>query len=212
MRPISCVRCSTRPRNSPASYTPPPRDPADPNHANDVRLRMIADHTRSSLMLISDGVTPGNEGRGYVLRRLIRRAVRALRLMGVDTAVLPELLPVSRDAMKGVYPIVAEDFERIARIAYAEERAFSRTIASGTIRLDDALKSAQAEGHNLSGDDAFTLHDTFGFPIDLTLEIASEAGLAVDEKRFRELMTEQRTRAQKDAKSKKGGHADLSVF
>ncbi|ALD63983.1 alanine--tRNA ligase [Glutamicibacter soli] len=187
-------------------------DPEDPNHANDVRLRMIADHIRSSLMLISDGVTPGNEGRGYVLRRLIRRAVRAMRLMGVDTEVLPELLPVSRDAMKGVYPIVEEDFERIARIAYAEERAFRRTIASGTTRLDEALTHAKAEGHDLSGDDAFALHDTYGFPIDLTLEIASEAGLAVDEARFRELMNEQRTRAQKDAKAKKSGHADLSVY
>ncbi|MFJ2351978.1 alanine--tRNA ligase [Glutamicibacter sp. NPDC087673] len=187
-------------------------DPADPNHATDVRLRMIADHIRSSLMLISDQVTPGNEGRGYVLRRLIRRAVRAMRLMGVDTEVLPELLPVSRDAMKGVYPEVEADFERIARIAYAEERAFRRTIASGTTRLDEALGHAKEEGKNLSGDDAFTLHDTFGFPIDLTLEIAAEAGLSVDESRFRELMNEQRTRAQKDAKAKKAGHADLSVY
>ncbi|MDR4532734.1 alanine--tRNA ligase [Glutamicibacter sp. PS] len=187
-------------------------DPEDPNHANDVRLRMIADHVRSALMLISDGVTPGNEGRGYVLRRLIRRAVRAMRLMGVDSEVLPQLLPVSRDAMKGVYPQVESDFERIARVAYAEERAFRRTISSGTTRLDEALEQAKAAGTNLSGDDAFTLHDTYGFPIDLTLEIASEAGLSVDEKRFRELMTEQRTRAQKDAKAKKAGHADLSVF
>ncbi|MGR6902206.1 alanine--tRNA ligase [Glutamicibacter sp. BSL13] len=187
-------------------------DPADPNHANDVRLRMIADHIRSALMLISDGVTPGNEGRGYVLRRLIRRAVRAMRLMGVESEVLPQLLPVSRDAMKGVYPEVEADFERIARIAYAEERAFRRTIASGTTRLDEALAHAKAEGANLSGDEAFALHDTYGFPIDLTLEIASEAGLAVDESRFRELMSEQRTRAQKDAKAKKSGHADLSLY
>ncbi|MCW4464788.1 alanine--tRNA ligase [Glutamicibacter sp. MNS18] len=187
-------------------------DPEDPNHANDVRLRMIADHIRSSLMLISDGVTPGNEGRGYVLRRLIRRAVRAMRLMGVDTEVLPELLPVSRDAMKGVYPIVEQDFERIARIAYAEERAFRRTIASGTTRLDEALTDAKTAGANLSGDDAFALHDTYGFPIDLTLEIAAEAGLSVDEHRFRELMNEQRTRAQKDAKAKKSGHADVAVY
>ena len=187
-------------------------DPSDPHHTDDVRMRMVADHIRSSLMLISDGVSPGNEGRGYVLRRLIRRAIRAMRLMGVETAVLPELLPVSRDAMKGVYPIVETDFERIARIAYAEERAFLRTIASGTTRLEEAMSQSKAKGESLSGEDAFTLHDTFGFPIDLTLEIAAEAGLSVDEAKFRALMTEQRTRAQKDAKAKKAGHADLTVF
>ncbi|RZU61477.1 alanine--tRNA ligase [Zhihengliuella halotolerans] len=187
-------------------------DPSDPNHANDVRLRMIADHIRSSLMLISDGVVPGNEGRGYVLRRLIRRAVRAMRLMGVEEAVLPELLPVSRDAMKGVYPEVEADFARISRIAYAEERAFLRTIASGTARLEEALVEAKSDTGKLSGDVAFQLHDTYGFPIDLTLEIAGEAGLSVDEPTFRELMLEQRQRAQQDARAKKAGHADLTVF
>jgi alanyl-tRNA synthetase len=187
-------------------------DPADPHHTDDVRLRVVADHIRSSLMLISDGVTPSNEGRGYVLRRLIRRAVRAMRLLGVDTAVLPDLLPVSRDAMKGVYPEVETDFGRISRIAYAEEKAFLRTIASGTARLEDAVAASKAAGGALSGEDAFTLHDTFGFPIDLTLEIAGEAGLEVDESRFRALMLEQRERAQKDSRQKKAGHADLTVF
>ena len=105
---------------------------------------MVADHIRSSLMLISDGVSPSNEGRGYVLRRLIRRAVRAMRLLGVETAVLPELLPVSRDAMKGAYPEVETDFARIARIAYAEEKSFLRTIASGTARLEEAVKESKA--------------------------------------------------------------------
>ncbi|MBG6083446.1 alanine--tRNA ligase [Zhihengliuella flava] len=187
-------------------------DPQDPNHANDVRLRMIADHVRSSLMLISDGVSPGNEGRGYVLRRLIRRVVRALRIMGVETPVFPELLPVSRDAMKGVYPEVEADFERISRVAYAEERAFLRTIAAGTTRLEEALTEARRDSGSLSGDVAFQLHDTYGFPIDLTLEIAGEAGLSVDEASFRELMSEQRQRAQQDARAKKAGHADLTVF
>ncbi|MGJ9402077.1 alanine--tRNA ligase [Arthrobacter sp. KK5.5] len=187
-------------------------DPADPHHTDDVRLRVVADHIRSSLMLISDGVTPSNEGRGYVLRRLIRRAVRAMRLLGVDTAVLPELLPVSRDAMKGVYPEVESDFARISRIAYAEEKAFLRTIASGTARLEDAVSASKTAGRALSGEDAFALHDTYGFPIDLTLEIAGEAGLAVDESRFRALMLEQRQRAQKDSRQKKAGHADLTVF
>ena len=187
-------------------------DPEDPHHADDVRLRVVADHVRSALMLISDGVTPSNEGRGYVLRRLIRRAVRAMRLLGVDQPVLPELLPVSRDAMKGVYPVVEEQFERIARVAYAEERSFLRTIASGTTRLEEALKGARAAGAALSGEDAFTLHDTYGFPIDLTLEIASEAGLGVDRETFTSLMEEQRQRAKKDAKSKKTGHADLTLY
>ncbi|MEE1621117.1 alanine--tRNA ligase [Zafaria sp. J156] len=187
-------------------------DPADPHHTDDVRLRVVADHVRSALMLISDGVVPSNEGRGYVLRRLIRRAVRAMRLLGVDDAVLPELLPASRDAMKGVYPVVEEDFARISRIAYAEEKAFLRTIASGTARLEEAVRQSRTAGTALSGEDAFALHDTYGFPIDLTLEIAAEAGLAVDETRFRDLMGEQRQRARQDAKAKKAGHADLTVF
>ncbi|WP_400158966.1 alanine--tRNA ligase [Arthrobacter sp. BPSS-3] len=186
--------------------------PEDPHHTDDVRMRVVADHIRSALMLIADGVTPSNEGRGYVLRRLIRRAVRSMRLLGVEKACLPELLPASRDAMKGVYPIVETDFDRISRIAYAEEKAFLRTIASGTARLEDAVKESKSAGRPLSGADAFTLHDTYGFPIDLTLEMAEEAGLKVDEPEFRKLMLEQRQRAQADAKGKKGAHADMSAF
>ncbi|MBJ2119917.1 alanine--tRNA ligase [Arthrobacter sp. MSA 4-2] len=186
--------------------------PDDPHHTDDVRMRVVADHIRSSLMLIADGVTPSNEGRGYVLRRLIRRAVRAMRLLGVEKPCLPELLPASRDAMKGTYPEVEKDFERIARIAYAEEKAFLRTIASGTARLEEAVKESKAANRPLSGSDAFALHDTYGFPIDLTLEMAEEAGLAVDAEGFRTLMLEQRQRAQADARGKKAGHADLSVF
>lgn len=187
-------------------------DPADPHHADDVRLRVVADHIRSALMLIADGVAPSNEGRGYVLRRLIRRAVRAMRLMGVEKPCLPALLPVSRDAMKGFYPAVEEDFERISRIAYAEEKSFLRTIASGTARLDEAVTESKAKNQPLSGAEAFALHDTYGFPIDLTLEMAAEAGLAVDETGFRALMLEQRQRAQADSREKKSGHADLSAF
>lgn len=187
-------------------------DPEDPNFSHDMRLRYIADHTRSALMLISDGVVPGNEAGGYVLRRLIRRAVRAMRLMGVTTAVLPELLPISRDAMRGTYPEVAEDFERISRIAYSEERAFMRTIAAGTTRLESSVAKAKASGTHLSGGAAFELHDTYGFPIDLTLEMAQEAGVSVDQNKFVELMQEQRDRARKDAKTKKTGHADTSLY
>ncbi|WP_299165753.1 alanine--tRNA ligase [uncultured Arthrobacter sp.] len=184
----------------------------DPHHQDDVRMRVVADHVRSALMLITDGVTPSNEGRGYVLRRLIRRAVRAMRLLGVERACLPDLLPVSRDAMKGVYPEVEQDFERISRIAYAEEKAFLRTIASGTARLGEAVRESKSAGRNLSGEDAFSLHDTYGFPIDLTLEMAEEAGVKVDAEGFRALMLEQRQRAQADARGKKAGHADMTVF
>ncbi|MFW0111750.1 alanine--tRNA ligase [Rothia sp. CCM 9416] len=185
----------------------------DEGYDDDVRMRVVADHIRSSLMLIADGVTPSNEGRGYILRRLMRRAIRAMRLLGVTEPCLPVLFPASRDAMAGAYPYVADDFERISRIAYAEERAFLKTIESGTERLEGAVKAAQAAGQNLvSGAEAFALHDTYGFPIDLTLEMAAEAGLTVDEKEFRALMEEQRHRAQADAKAKKGGMADLSVF
>ncbi|MFI7493500.1 alanine--tRNA ligase [Kocuria sp. M4R2S49] len=186
--------------------------PEEEGYDDDVRMRVVADHVRSSLMLIADGVSPSNEGRGYILRRLLRRAIRAMRLMGVTEPCLPVLLPASRDAMRGVYPYVAEDFERISRIAYAEERAFLKTIESGTTRLNEAVAGARRQGRTVSGAEAFALHDTYGFPIDLTLEMAAEAGVAVDETAFRGLMEEQRHRAQQDARAKKGAHADLSVF
>ena len=183
----------------------------DEGYEDDVRMRVVADHIRSSLMLIADGVTPSNEGRGYILRRLMRRAIRAMRLLGVTDPCLPVLFPASRDAMKGAFPYVADDFERISRIAYAEEKAFLHTIETGTERLEEAVAAAKKDGSNaVSGAEAFALHDTYGFPIDLTLEMAAEAGVKVDEKSFRELMAEQRHRAQADAKAKKGAFADLS--
>ena len=185
--------------------------PKDEGYEDDVRMRVVADHIRSSLMLIADGVTPSNEGRGYILRRLMRRAIRAMRLLGVTEPCLPVLFPASRDAMKGAFPYVADDFERISRIAYAEEKAFLHTIETGTERLEEAVAAAKKDGSNaVSGAEAFALHDTYGFPIDLTLEMAAEAGVKVDEKSFRELMAEQRHRAQADAKAKKGAFADLS--
>ena len=185
--------------------------PEDPGYEDDVRMRVVADHIRSSLMLIADGVIPSNEGRGYILRRLMRRAIRAMRLLGVTEPCLPILFPASRDAMAGAFPYVADDFERISRIAYAEEKAFLHTIETGTERLEEAVATAKKDGSNsVSGAEAFALHDTYGFPIDLTLEMAAEAGVKVDEKAFRELMAEQRQRAQADAKAKKGSFADLS--
>ncbi len=180
---------------------------------DDVRMRVVADHVRSALMLIGDGVTPSNEGRGYVLRRLLRRSVRAMRLLGVDEPTLPHLLPVSRDAMGASYPELISDFERIGRTAYAEEEAFRRTLVTGTTILDTAVKAAKDAGDTmLRGEQAFALHDTYGFPIDLTLEMAAEQGLKVDEQGFRDLMRTQRERARADAKSKKGAHADLTIY
>jgi alanyl-tRNA synthetase len=183
------------------------------DHEADVRLRVVADHVRSGLMLIGDGVTPGNEGRGYILRRLLRRAVRSMRLLGVDTATLPELLPVSRDAMSGSYPELATDFARISAVAYAEEEAFRRTLSSGTALFDTAVREAKAAGTPaLSGEQAFSLHDTYGFPIDVTLEMAAEQGVTVDEAGFRALMQQQRDRARADARAKRTGSVDVLAY
>jgi alanyl-tRNA synthetase len=182
-------------------------------HEDDVRLRVVADHVRSALMLMTDGVTPSNEGRGYVLRRLLRRTVRAMRLLGVESATFPELFPASRDAMKAAYPEVAIEFDRIAQLAYAEEETFLRTLAAGTSILDTAVSNTRKSGSGeLAGDTAFLLHDTYGFPIDLTLEMAEEAGLSVDRAAFDALMADQRARAKADAKAKKTALADLSVY
>ena len=186
---------------------------ATESHPDDVRLRVIADHVRTALMIIGDGVTPSNEGRGYVLRRIMRRAIRSMRLLGWQEPALPELLPVARDCMAPSYPEVAEEYDRISSYAYAEEEAFLATLRQGTTILDVAISDARAaKAPALSGDKAFQLHDTYGFPIDLTLEIAAEQGLSVDTDEFRRLMTEQRTRAKADAQARKTGHADLSSY
>lgn len=183
------------------------------SHEDDVRLRVVADHVRSALMLMVDGVTPSNEGRGYVLRRLLRRTVRAMRLLGVEAATFPELFPASRDAMKAAYPEVAIEFDRVSQLAYAEEETFLRTLAAGTSILDTAVSNTRKAGSGqLAGDTAFLLHDTYGFPIDLTLEMAEEAGLSVDRAAFDALMADQRSRAKADAKAKKTALADLSVY
>ncbi|OZM73029.1 alanine--tRNA ligase [Amycolatopsis antarctica] len=183
------------------------------DHTDDVRFRVIADHARSGVMLIGDGVTPGNDGRGYVLRRLLRRIVRSMRLLGVHEPVLPEFAAVVRDAMGPSYPELVTGFDRIADIMRAEEEAFLTTLTSGSRIFDLAAEQTKAGGGAiLAGDKAFQLHDTYGFPIDLTLEMASEQGLRVDEDGFRTLMQEQRDRAKADAASRKSGHGDLSVY
>ncbi|HEY7225191.1 MAG TPA: alanine--tRNA ligase [Micromonosporaceae bacterium] len=187
---------------------------ASQSHPDDVRLRVIADHIRTALMLIGDGVIPANEGRGYVLRRIMRRAIRAMRLLGwQEGPSLPQLLPVARDCMAPSYPELAEEFGRISSYAYGEEESFLATLRAGTTILDTAIaETKRARKKKLPGDRAFQLHDTYGFPIDLTLEIAAEAGLGVDEKTFRELMAKQRAAAKADAAARKTGHADLSSY
>ncbi len=180
---------------------------------DDVRLRVVADHIRSSLMLIGDGVTPSNDGRGYVLRRLLRRSVRSMRLLGVTDLIFEKLFTASMNAMKASYPELETDFDRILRTAKAEEETFLRTLTSGSAVLEEELESVKANGaKQLPGDVAFLLHDTYGFPIDLTLEIAEEAGLTVDRDGFKALMAEQRDRAKADARAKKLGGVDLGIY
>ncbi len=184
---------------------------ADPG--DDVRFRVIADHARTSVMLIGDGVTPSNEARGYVLRRLLRRVVRSVRLFGVTEPVLSDITAVVRDTMGPSYPEIDADYQRIEAIARAEEEAFLATLSAGSRIFDLAVaRTRQAGGLQLSGDQAFQLHDTYGFPIDLTLEMAAEAGLSVDEAGFRTLMAQQRERAKADAAARRSGHGDLSEY
>jgi alanyl-tRNA synthetase len=180
---------------------------------DDVRLRVVADHVRSALMLIGDGVTPANDARGYVLRRLLRRVVRAMRLLGVEAPVFKKLFTASKDAMKESYPELETDFERILRTAVNEEEAFLRTLNSGLLVLDEEIaKANRSKAKSLTGDSVFLLHDTYGFPVDLTFEIAQEAGLDIDRDKFTSLMNVQRQRAKDDAKQKRSTNADLSVY
>ncbi|GAB3279830.1 alanine--tRNA ligase [Parasphingorhabdus pacifica] len=183
------------------------------DHTDDVRFRVIADHARSGVMLVGDGVTPGNDGRGYVLRRLLRRIVRSTRLLGVQEPVLGEFSKIVRDAMSPSYPELVTEFDRIDSVMRNEEEAFLATLSTGSKIFDVAVaETRKSGGSQLPGAKAFQLHDTYGFPIDLTLEMASEQGLSVDEQGFRELMSEQRERAKEDARARKTGHADLSTY
>ncbi|MGI8666616.1 MAG: alanine--tRNA ligase [Jatrophihabitans sp.] len=203
---------------------------ASQSHPDDVRLRVIADHVRTALMLIGDGVTPSNEGRGYVLRRILRRAIYSMRVLGYTDEALPQLLPISRDCMAPSYPELAVNFDRIAMIAYSEEEAFRRTLVSGTRMFEAAAVSATPNETGgidysvtvtetvgvadrvLSGSNAFKLHDTYGFPIDLTLEMAAESGLQVDTEGFARLMSQQRERAKADSRANKSGHGNSPAY
>jgi alanyl-tRNA synthetase len=179
----------------------------------DISLRVIADHARTSAMLIGDGVTPGNEGRGYVLRRMMRRTIRNMRLLGSSEPIMSELTVAAIAAMGSQYPELVSDKKRILEVSVSEEESFLQTLKSGTAIFDMASSATKKnKGKVLAGDEVFKLHDTYGFPFDLTLEMAREEGLSVDEDGFRRLMKEQRERAKADAKLKKSGHADVSVY
>ncbi|MBV9205120.1 MAG: alanine--tRNA ligase, partial [Actinobacteria bacterium] len=193
------------------------------DHRADVALRIIADHVRSAVMLIEDGVLPGNEGRGYVLRRILRRSIRNLRLLaggqrggggaGPGERFMHELTSVAIDAMGQLYPELRRDAANIHTVIDAEEAAFASTLRTGTAIFDASAEELRRKNSTtLSGAQAFQLHDTYGFPIDLTLEMAAEQGLTVDEEGFRRLMAQQRERAKRDAAEKKTGNADISAF
>ena len=183
------------------------------NERSDVSLRVIADHARTSAMLIGDGVTPGNEGRGYVLRRMMRRTIRNMRLLGTNDPIMSELTLAAIGAMGTQYPELISDKKRILEVSVSEEESFLQTLKSGTQIFDLASSQLKSEKKSvLPGEEVFKLHDTYGFPFDLTLEMAREAGLEVDEAGFTRLMKEQRDRAKSDAKAKKSGHTDLSEY
>ena len=197
-------------------------------HRTDVALRVVADHVRTAVMLVADGVLPSNEGRGYVLRRILRRSVRNLRLLagsqrggsggsqdrgGHGEHYLHELASSAIDSLGDQYPELRRDAPNIHTVIDAEEAAFLGTLRTGTAIFDAAVEETRRRGSQvMAGGQAFQLHDTYGFPIDLTLEMAAEQGLEVDEGEFRRLMAEQRQRAKADAAGKKTGNADISAF
>jgi alanyl-tRNA synthetase len=176
----------------------------------DKGLRVLADHGRSLTFLIADGVLPSNEERGYVLRRVMRRAVRHARLLGRDDETLPALVETTVDLMGAAYPELVERKDFILGVAAREEERFSATLRQGLSLLEQEIEGADG---SLPGEVAFKLHDTFGFPVDLTSEIASEAGMSVELGRFEELMTEQRTRARAARKqaTEEGSSAEVAT-
>jgi alanyl-tRNA synthetase len=190
------------------------------DHRVDVSLRVVADHVRTAVMMVADGVLPSNEGRGYVLRRILRRSIYNLRLLaggqrggGSDGRYLHELADTAIGAMADQFPELRIEAPRIVGVIDAEESTFLSTLRTGAAIFDAAVGETKRRGTtSLSGEQAFQLHDTYGFPIDLTLEMAGEQGLAVDEDGFRRLMAQQRQRAKQDSLDKKTGNADISVF
>jgi alanyl-tRNA synthetase len=164
----------------------------------DVSLRIITDHIRASVMMICDGVLPSNEGRGYVLRRLLRRAARHGKLLGVEGGFLYKVVPTVVNENKGAYPELADREAYITKVIRVEEENFDKTIDAGLRIYNTMLEEHKAKGETVfSGEDAFKLYDTYGFPIDLTIEMAEDEGMTVDEDAFKACMEEQRVRARK---------------
>ena len=177
---------------------------------DDISIRVITDHVRSATFMISDGVIPSNEGRGYVLRRILRRACRHGKLLGISHTFLVGLSKIVISQNEGAYPELREKYDYILKVIALEEERFNATIDSGLGILSGLIESAKAEGKAaLSGADTFKLYDTFGFPIDLTREIAEEAGLSIDEDAFKALMDEQKQRA-RAARGNISGWSDSS--
>lgn len=183
------------------------------NHKTDVSLRVITDHIRSTTFMVGDGIMPSNEGRGYVLRRLLRRAARHGRLLGIKRPFLCEVADTVINENKNAYPELDEKRDYIKKIISVEEEAFAKTIDKGSELLAQFTEKLVQENKTvLSGDDAFKLSDTYGFPIDLTIEICEEKGLTVDTERFTELAKEQRAKAKADHLAKAGSSwADNSI-
>ena len=174
----------------------------------DISLRILADHARSVSFMLADGILPSNEERGYVLRLIMRRAIRQARLLGKDDPVLNPLIEKTIDLMSDGYPELSQKKDLSLDVAAREEERFDSTLKQGSSLLDDEIERLRAEGQKeLTGDIAFRLHDTWGFPVDITTEIAAEAGLSVDRAGFDELMTEQRERARAARKGDEVGVA-----
>ena len=166
------------------------------NRENDISIRVVTDHVRSATFMISDGVIPSNEGRGYVLRRILRRACRHGKLLSIERKFLAELCEIVIEQNEGAYPELAEKADYILKVINMEEDRFRQTLDAGLSMLEKRLSELSAEGKTLlEGAEAFKLYDTYGFPVDLTREIAAEAGIALDEEGFTALMNEQKTRA-----------------
>jgi len=183
------------------------------DNSADVRLRVVADHTRTAAFLIGDGVIPGNEGRGYVLRRMMRRVIRNMRILGAENPVMKDLIEATIKAMGPQYPELNTDKKRILEIAVGEETSFAQTLKTGTLLFENSIEDLKKnKSKALSGEKVFELHDTYGFPYDLTLEMASEAGIAIDAEGFKRLMLEQKNRAKADAKERKQGLGDLQQY
>jgi alanyl-tRNA synthetase len=181
-------------------------------HASDISIKVLADHSRAATFLISDGVIPSNEGRGYILRRLLRRAVRHGRLLGIEGHFIDGLSSVVVELLGGVYPGLKEHYRLVEEVISSEEERFSQTLEQGLALLKDVVEKGQAEGkETIDGKTVFYLHDTLGFPFEVTREIAGDAGMGVDEEGFDELMEEQRERARRSREGEAVAE-ELGVF